>query len=823
LSAIPVSAFVSSLTVTGKVKHWDLISLPAGVSTNIVNPVTRSIRYYLASDGWSASNTAAELNAVRASFDQWQAVPGTILKFEFAGFVAPGVDINTSDHSNVIFWAKSSTLVNGGLSDISGALGSTYTTWNNASGAFLEADIVLNGVESEWYTDFVDTSGRQFVEGTVLHEIGHFIGFDHSPLGGATMFSSSAGGLTPQVGLSTDEIFGARFKYPQANQAALLGTLSGQIRRSGIGILGAAIIAEDLNGTAVAGTVSRDNGAYELSALPPGNYLVRVTPLDSTNNPDYLVRGSDIAPSYLAAEISFLPTTNTPATVTAGVTNTLNFAVANAEPAFRITDMRNAGSANTYSWAGLPIMLRQGQSNFTVGVASSSLPTNNATLTITGDGLTVGPPVFRANAFGSGLNFISVNLSVASSATPGLRSFIVRQGANLAYANGFLDIAPAHPDYNFDGLDDSFQRQYFPLWTAPSAAPDKDPDGDGFDNAAEYVAGTSPTDMASVLKIDQVTQTMAGTTMRWRSVVGKQYRVHRRDQFGAGNWQAIGSSVTATGVTAQYFDAGASNTQRYYRVEVLSRAATVAAVPIILYQTGWEPAPANPAWALGAVSPQNGWQAFNSTAGHQVVANGSSGAVVGGQAVVTPYGTQFHKFTASSSTMTPVFRDSWPDITSALAALPSTHKIFKASIDVFVPSAQDGVAAFYGIIAYHDNGSSAPWGAFVDPSDHSINLFLDDDIAAFVTDAFQLDTWFKLQVTADYLSGQVSVEIDGVNLPQLTRTSTMILQGSLTDVDLATQNYSPPAAPLRVAFSDNFLLTAESAALPSQQRNGISP
>jgi hypothetical protein len=105
-------AFVVDLNTTGDPLRWQLNPpyLPdppnaGGVHTNVVNPVTRAVRYFLAADAYSTVNAAAELNAVRASFAQWQSVPGTFLKFEDAGPVAPGVDVNTSDNRNVVFWA----------------------------------------------------------------------------------------------------------------------------------------------------------------------------------------------------------------------------------------------------------------------------------------------------------------------------------------------------------------------------------------------------------------------------------------------------------------------------------------------------------------------------------------------------------------------------------------------------------------------------------------------------------------------------------------------------------------------------------------------
>jgi hypothetical protein len=45
-----------------------------------------------------------------------------------------------------------------------------------------------------------------------------------------------------------------------------------------------------------------------------------------------------------------------------------------------------------------------------MGVGSANLPTSGATLTISGNGVTVGASTFLPNAFGTGLNFISIPL-----------------------------------------------------------------------------------------------------------------------------------------------------------------------------------------------------------------------------------------------------------------------------------------------------------------------------------------------------------------------------------------------------------------------------
>jgi hypothetical protein len=290
----------------------------------------------------------------------------------------------------------------------------------------------------------------------------------------------------------------------------------------------------------------------------------------ATRGIDSLCAGPDINASYNNAFTTFLVTTNQTATVVANSTNTVNFGVISNLQPFRITNIRMpTSSANSYSWASLPSVMTVGQSNYTIGVASSNLPASSATLTITGDGLTLGAPAFYANLGGYGENFISVAISIASNATPGLRTFIVQQGTNVACANGFLKIRPAVLDYNFDGLDDVFQRTYFPVFTAADAAPTADPDGDGMNNLAEYIAGTNPTNAASVFKLLSPTNSHSGAAVRWLSVAGKNYQVFSRTNLLSGSWQSNGTAVAATGTNAQYLDPTGTNGIRFYRVQVL--------------------------------------------------------------------------------------------------------------------------------------------------------------------------------------------------------------------------------------------------------------
>ena len=69
-------------------------------------------------------------------------------------------------------------------------------------------------------------------------------------------------------------------------------------------------------------------------------------------------------------------------------------------------------------------------------------------------------------------------------------------------------------------------------------APDADPDGDGHSNEQEFLAGTDPTDVASVLRILSLARAGSGALeLRWAGVAGRRYVVERtsdlRHGFGA--------------------------------------------------------------------------------------------------------------------------------------------------------------------------------------------------------------------------------------------------------------------------------------------------
>jgi hypothetical protein len=258
---------------------------------------------------------------------------------------------------------------------------------------------------------------------------------------------------------------------------------------------------------------------------------------------------------------------------------------------------------------------------------------------------------------------------------------------------------------------------------------------------------------------------------------------------------------------------------------LLATTLSASAASTVLYQTGWEPSPASPAWVPGNLIPQNLWyfESFGdivpgSNDRNMVVANGSADANPYGTPVVTPSGSQFHRFRASSSTTTINAQSVYPDVSGAFAARPPGQDVIVSSIDVFVPSggpAGSANSSFYGLRAYDLNFNNS-FNLFLTPNSRRLSMLIPGVTNRLTSPAFfHYDTWFNIAIRANFRSGDVDVFYNGNPVPELTGNNPGLAGSSLGDVDLFSQNdTNPPTS--RIIFTDNYRITAESfvATLP---------
>lgn len=101
-----------------------------------------------------------------------------------------------------------------------------------------------------------------------------------------------------------------------------------------------------------------------------------------------------------------------------------------------------------------------------------------------------------------------------------------------------------------------------------NAADSADPDGDGWNNAREFVSGTDPNDRTSLLKVSEIKPVSNDTSLSFPTVAGKTYRVERSDTLQDGTWITVSDDIAGTGGMLQIVDSSVSQPKRFYRVVV---------------------------------------------------------------------------------------------------------------------------------------------------------------------------------------------------------------------------------------------------------------
>ncbi|HWX23288.1 MAG TPA: alpha-amylase family glycosyl hydrolase [Candidatus Binatia bacterium] len=124
-----------------------------------------------------------------------------------------------------------------------------------------------------------------------------------------------------------------------------------------------------------------------------------------------------------------------------------------------------------------------------------------------------------------------------------------------------------------DGIPDWWRLAWFGHPTGQASDQSRgmdDADGDGMSNLKEFLAGTNPLDPSSVFKITQALLAGSDVQASCSTVSNRTYQLQRRDSlYAAGSWSNIGSPVSGNGGALMLTDTGgATNTERYYRVQV---------------------------------------------------------------------------------------------------------------------------------------------------------------------------------------------------------------------------------------------------------------
>jgi hypothetical protein len=166
--------------------------------------------------------------------------------------------------------------------------------WFAGDGHITDADILFNGSTYSFTTS--GEPNRFDVQDVATHELGHFLGLDHSGWAGASMYPYVNPIVILHRSLSLDEMHGMRDAYPAATFASITGTIRRQT--DGTVVPGAHVVARDLSGRTTAGALANAAGVFRLAGLDPGTYQVYATPLDSPVSAGNLGGGNTVKTDF---------------------------------------------------------------------------------------------------------------------------------------------------------------------------------------------------------------------------------------------------------------------------------------------------------------------------------------------------------------------------------------------------------------------------------------------------------------------------------------------------------------------------------------------
>lgn len=146
----------------------------------------------------------------------------------------------------------------------------------------------------------------------------------------------------------------------------------------------------------------------------------------------------------------------------------------------------------------------------------------------------------------------------------GMASFLVTITGTEVTLSDFKPV-----DTDGDGLPDYWMKENFGKTMATpgdNSLPTLDADGDGVNNADEYLTGTKPKDHTSVLRTDISHDASGGVQVTFTSVAGRTYKIQSSTDLKA--WDDVQTGIAGDGETKTYsMGAPASGeTSRFYRV-----------------------------------------------------------------------------------------------------------------------------------------------------------------------------------------------------------------------------------------------------------------
>ena len=352
------------------------------------------------------------IDTVDRAFGAWTAVPDSNITFH---------DTGVSDSAHAGQDGVSSVSMLDGLFKDQGFVAVT-TNWYDTNGSMTEADIQIDSSQ-------VGTTYPALP--TIEHEVGHFLGLDHSPVLSAVMYPYVCKNST--ANLDSDDRIAIAAVYPKVDPTSAGATFTGRVTADGSGIFAAQVVAVNDHGEPIATALTNSTGDFILEGVPDGTYRVYAEPLDGPVQP------ANLDGIYRSAKVTSFATrfvAGAPIAVKSGSVYG-NLVIDAGGPPVRLNP-KYAGLASSSSGTDLAL----------TAATVSVKPGTTVTLAIGGDGFTSGmttfevlnPSVKRTSDFHYGANYVYATFQVLADATTGSSSILVTSGNDTAALTGAVRI-----------------------------------------------------------------------------------------------------------------------------------------------------------------------------------------------------------------------------------------------------------------------------------------------------------------------------------------------------------------------------------------------
>ncbi|MDP6850256.1 MAG: IPT/TIG domain-containing protein [Planctomycetota bacterium] len=369
---------------------------------------------------WRMSNHAPEgfsddswKVAVDEAFTTWEESSQSNIQFNKQSATSSR---NTGGNDHLVYFDQTNT--SGYL--YSGTVAVTMISYKTSSGKISDADIIFN--DRDYDFSWSGENGKFDIQDVLTHEIGHFIGLDHSPIVGATMWPYVSSKQWLHRSLSQDDSAGATAVRSSGSPAALKGTIK---KSDGSNLKGAYVSAIRVDDGRNAGSaMSNSSGTWTIHGLEPTDYYVCVAPIEGGMTESNLTGNSTVQTEFGADFYGGWPA---PLFYAASAGNTNNIGSWTLPPDNPLMDY-SSGTKNA-----------EPGDTVTVGVSGSGFGSGLTATTLGG--------YLAVQSMSGGSSYKNIQVFLPSNTPYGLYDlYITTAGGELEIAPGVLEVVAPAPD-----------------------------------------------------------------------------------------------------------------------------------------------------------------------------------------------------------------------------------------------------------------------------------------------------------------------------------------------------------------------------------------